>query len=369
MRISISEQLRPFSHLPGTSVILPGWGCQVEVFPCLIRFYDLKMAIPILIKELRLDLKGPIQQFTVCNDLEKGRITISGITADGWIRYHLISSQNHEGGIRLLAEKVPLGGFPIYQEQEQHLLHDKEWIDILGKNSFFEPYQTPPCDRLSLGNHKAQDWEFVKRRLNLTEILPFWHRLGQLIPPVTSQGVNERALLLLEACRRSFIEEKPEDAQQIWLNLFRGGFKSLLIPQIEDSDYQGLIPQQPLVSLNISPLILLVEGARLIRHLFFQQEKDKIAILPYLLPALPCGRLLDVSLEGGGSLSLEWTKKTIRCLILSSEHDQELSFKFRSHVRSYRLRQSTTDKGKRISCDQTSLFLKKNTRYFFDNFQ
>jgi hypothetical protein len=367
MQISIAERLKPFCHLPGTSTILPGWGYQIQVFPCFIRIYQLKKAVPVLVAELNLELRGPIQQFTICNDLEKGRVTVSGKTADGWMRYHLMSFRKQEG-IRLLLERTPLDGLSITQEKKRHLVREKEWLDVIGENASDELYQLPSCERLSLGNHKAQDWELIKRRLSLAEILPVWHRLGQLVPQVKTQGSLEGTLSLLEACRRSFTEDGPGNAQQHWLNVIQGGFSSLCVPRLEDNDYQGLILPKSLVSLDISPLVLLSEGAHLIRQLFVQQEKDTIAILPYLLPSLHCGRLLDVPLEGGGSLSFEWTKKTIRRLILYVEQDQELLLKFRSSIRSYRFRQHAGEKGERKNC-QSSLFLKKNCHYFFDNFK
>lgn len=367
MHISIAERLRPFSHLPGTSTILPGCGYQVQIFPCLIRLYHLKRALPLLVDELSLELKGPIEQFTICNDLEKGRVTVSGKTAEGWMRYHLISSQKDEG-IRLLVDRAPASGFPILREQGRQVLRDKEWLHLLGEVSAFEPYRVPPCDRLSLGNHKAQDWELIKRRLDLAEILPLWHRLGQLVPQMSASGSTDGTLALLESCRKSFTEEKPELAQDHWLNVIRGGFTSLLTPQLEDSDYQGLISALPLTSLEVSPLVLLTAGSSLIRRLFFQQQQNQLAILPYLLPSLPSGRLLNVALEGGGWISLEWTKKTIRHLILYSEQEQEIYLKFRSHVRTYRLRQRLQDKGERKDCS-SSLLLQKNCHYFFDNFK
>lgn len=366
MQISISERLRPFSHLPCTSTILPGCGYQVQIFPCLIRIYHLKKALPILVTELSLGFKGPVQKFTVCNDLEKGRISVWGTTAEGWMRYHIISSQKGEG-IRLYVDRAPLSGFPISDEQGHHTLLDKEWLNLLGNASSFEPYQVPTCDRLSLGNHKAQDWELINRRLSLDEIFPLWHRLGQLVPPMSAQGARDGTLSLLEVCRNSFAEGRPEAAQQHWLNLFRGGFAGLLTPQLQDSAYQGLIPPLQLETSELSPLVILTEGASLIRQLFIQQIKGQIEILPYLLPSLSSGRLIEIPLEEGGRMNIEWTKKTIRRVIVKVDQDQELTFNFRSHIRSYRLRQHVKDKGERKNA-QSSLLLKKNCHYFFDNF-
>lgn len=76
MHIEIAERLKPFSHFPGTSLILPGSAYQVQIFPCLIRIFHLRETFPVLITELTLNLQGPLQQFTVCNDLEKGRISV-----------------------------------------------------------------------------------------------------------------------------------------------------------------------------------------------------------------------------------------------------------------------------------------------------
>lgn len=367
MRISIAERLRPFCHLPGTSAILPGRGCQVQIFPCLIRIYDLKKSLPLLLTELNLNLKGPVEQFTICNDLERGCIAVSGKTADGWIRYHLVSAQGPQG-VRLFVERAPDEGLIIEEDGEKHLLRNKEWLDLLEIGVPFEPYQMPSCDRLSLGSNKAQDWELIKRRFNLTEILPLVHRLGQLIPPMTLTSPLQGTLHLLEDCRESFMTEKPEKGQERWVHFLLGCFNSLLVPQLKDDNYQGLVSLKPLVSLDVSPLVILSDGARLIRKLFFQQEKHLLFILPYLFPSLPAGRLLDVPLDGGGRISLEWTKKTIRRLILYAGQDQECAFKFRSDVRSYRIRQHIKDKGERKSV-HSSLLLTKNCHYLLDNFQ
>ena len=55
-------------------------------------------------------------------------------------------------------------------------------------------------------------------------------------------------------------------------------------------------------------------------------------------------------------------------MIVYAEEDQDLLFKFRSHIHNYRLRQNNKDKGERRN-SQPMLSLKKNCHYFFDNFQ
>ena len=368
MEITIAERLRPYSHLPGTSMLLPGSSYCVEVFPTLLRFFQLTNKEPILLGEFKFKLKGPVDQFTVFNDLEKGAIFVSGKIDEGWFRYHLISAIQGDA-VRLIVDKAPLDGVFIEINGLNRLLKSKEFLDFFKERVVFEPFIIPSCDRLSLGNHKGQDLEMIARRFDLTEILPLVHRLGQSVPVITPSplSLDGGTLSLLEACRNSFVNERPEKGEKRWINFLKGCFSRTLVPQLEDKYYQGLTSSSSIVSSHDSPLILLTEGARLIRQLFVQQHGSELAILPYLFPSLHCGRLINVSLNCGGKLSLEWTKKTIRRLILLSGKDQECEVKFRSDVRSFRLREVNQKKGERVET-KTPLFFKKNECYFFDNF-
>lgn len=366
MKISIAERLKPFSHAPGASTLLPGLGWPVQIFPCLIRIFRFQKILPLQLTELNLALKGPVEQFTVTNDLEKGRLTVSGMTREGWIRYQLIGSQDQKG-IRLLVDRAPTGGLHIQGENKLTVLQNHEWLDIFEHLSSFEPYLIPPCDRLSFGCNKAQEWEMIRRRESLDEIFPFWHRLGQVIPqnqpPVESSGT----LALLEECKRHFSYGRPEAAEQCWRNLFLCAFGGMFIPQLEDSRYQGIIEAKPFEERDDSPLLILSEGARMIRQLFIHQEEGSLSVLPFLLPCLPFGRLIDVPLAGGGSVSLEWSKKTIRRMMIHSDQENEIDLKFRSDISSFRLRQHPSDKGERRARFST-LSIKKNSHYVIDNF-
>lgn len=364
MQITIAERLCPFSHIPGTSTILPGSPYCVQIFPCLIRFTNLS-SLSDSIYELKLSLQGPLEQFTIFNDLEKGRITVSGKAADGWIRYHLITTFPHFG-IRLVIDKAPSKKLVIEWKQQSHLLSEKEDLYLVGDSSS-QNYQAPLCDRLSFGNHKRQDWEMIRRRFDLAEMLPIIHRLGQMIPDFPCPSFEEGTLKLLDDCRKSFLQERPEKGEQTWRRFFLGCFHQMLVPQLEDHQHLGIILDSLPISQRISPLVLLSEGAYLIRKLFIQEERNQLSILPYLLPSLHCGRLLNTPLKSGGWISLEWTKKTIRRLVIYSEKDQEFHLKFRSDVRSYRLRRYHQAKGERIDC-KTPLLFEKNSHYLFDNF-
>lgn len=367
MQITIAERLRPFSHLPGSITLLPGSSYQVQFFPCLIRVFDLNRIQPHLVCELKLRLKGPVDQFTLFNDLEKGCLAVSGKGCEGWLRYRLIGHSKGKG-VRFVLDKAPKGELAIEREGVLSLLKEKEQMDFLVFEEVFHPFQIPDCERLSLGNHKGQDWDLIRRRFDLTELFPLVHRLGQMFPFQQTVGESGGSLSLLEACRDSFIRERPENGEESWRRFLRGALHQFLVPQLLDSNYQGLVEEIPLSSEELSPIALISEASRLIRQMFIQEEKESLSILPYLLPSFHCGRLVNVSLAGGGKLSLEWTKKTIRRIILYAGLDKECVFAFRSSVRSYRLRTSESGSGVRVSCG-SSFSLKKHTLYLFDNFQ
>ncbi len=80
------------------------------------------------------------------------------------------------------------------------------------------------------------------------------------------------------------------------------------------NQYQGLMPLERSQG-NVSPLAFLTEGARLIRNHFIEEEPNGIKILPALPPECHAGRLINVAIKGV-NLDLEWSKKTIRRLIL-----------------------------------------------------
>lgn len=371
MNISVVERLRPFSHLPGTSTVLCGWGVVVEIFPSVLRFHSNDEGKSILLTELQLDTKGAVDSFTVFNDLEVGAIIVIGRTPNGWLRYRLTSSCDCRG-VRLYMEKAPSAGISLYEKGEKHLLVQNEWVDLLeqkGKESF-HPYSQGVFSRLSFGCHKTQDWELVSRRNVLSEILPFIHRLGSSISYLGFPSSQARAgtLSLLEDCRECFQEKRPERAEAVWLHFVRGCFRDLLVPQLEDSHHQGIIPfGHPSVSLPVSPLVLLTEASALISRFIIEQEENQIAILPFLPPSLHCGRFIDVLLSKWGKIHIEWTKKMIRRVILVAEETGELEINFR-HVRNFRLYQSTRDKGKKEQ-NPCVLSVKKGSCYFFDHFE
>jgi len=95
MKIKIAARYRPFSHLPGSSCLLPCTAIEVEAFPSLLRFWDLSGAERKSVGEYPLDVVGPVAQFTLQQDLEKGSVAIWGHAKNGY--YFLQLTATAEG--------------------------------------------------------------------------------------------------------------------------------------------------------------------------------------------------------------------------------------------------------------------------------
>ncbi len=229
MKIKIAERLRPYSHTPGVRLME-----DIQVFPTRLVCSG---------KETLFDVKGPVKNFMVELNLERGEIKI-----------------------------------------------------ISGKFRHSIPFVMHCKERLSLGNSKAQDWDLVKRRQDLTEILPIWLRLASLQPETPYKPT---AGTLIETCAHC---DKTE-VVPAFLNLFNAGFRGILSPRLFDDDYQGLAP----IAADLS---FFKESGRLIRALFLQETDDTISLLPKLPPEFHSGRFLTETID------IEWTKKLLRRAII-----------------------------------------------------
>lgn len=354
--IAIAERLRPFSHLPGTLCLLPGSHYAIQIYPCLLRIFKWDQPVPVMIKEIKLLIKGPVENFTVQCDLEKGCLRIWGKGTDGFFRYE-IKRAEAEDEIVLYFEK----GAPIIDEG--YLLEGQHSINLLDFNQKALDYLVKDLssfERLSLGNHKAQDWDLVRRRLDLTEIFPSLYRLAQWVPSIPDKGTT----IPLHEVEEYF--RKPELAAQAWKKIFLAVFQGILTPFWEDELHQGIIDPGILFPIT-SPLHLLKECLRLMRLHFFEQREDfHFYLLPVLPPEFHCGRFIGLQVAQRGTLDFEWTKKTIRRLVFHSEMEQDVIFHFKK-VESCRFKKGKGGKGIRINTGQP-LALEKNCYYFFDNF-
>ena len=276
--IKIAERLRPFSHQAGMRFVLPMSSIAVQVFPTRLSFSDLAGKNEPFHYDFAF--KGPLKEFTAQLDLEKGHLCVFGFTRAGYMRYFLKAEKD---GVVLDVDKPK-------SQQLRFPLH------MTGCRSETK-------ERLSLGEHKAQVWEDVKRRLDFKEIFPHWFALSQCVP---GGSISHP---LLEACRLMIANRERVKLLEAFESFFLAAFEGVLVPRLVDTEYQGILPQEEIKG---SPLPLLTEGGKLIRSLFFQEDQGVLSLLPCLPPEFHCGRMLGVKSSRGDSFDMEWTKKTLR---------------------------------------------------------
>jgi hypothetical protein len=316
MQVKIAGKLHPFSHAKEVTCLIPGSPHIVRIYPTLLRYQD---------KEIRLPIAGPVKNFTVVLDLERECIVVFGHAANGFKRY-CISYRSGEMVVDF--DKIP-------------------------------PVPVIKRERLSLGNHRLQDWARVIERHDFSEIFPAWLRLSELSPEV----VEKEAYLLKQ------IHEAKSDKNRIleaFSHLFHAHFTGILTPRLRDEEYQGLIPESENLPEGC-PLFILKQGAKLIRSLFIE-DAEKLALLPALPREFHAGRFIDIRLKSGDVLHMEWSAKQLRRVVWHPASDQVRALQLQSCLRSFRLRTCMKDKGVQVDAD-TSLHLKAGQVLYLDRFQ
>ncbi len=358
MRIAIAERLRPFSHIPGTLCLVPGSTFCLRLYPALLRLKDLAQSETAVLAEFPLNVEGPVKDFTVVQDLEKGIIFVWGHSIRGFYRYHCFY-QKEQNRVAIQVEKDLTDG--LFPSNLTSLTKGP----LVFSDSKEAPLE-PISERLSLGNHKAQDWEMIRKRCAMEEIFPLWLRLGQITPEVPFSEAKG-TLALLNECRQAMESFSREKVLAPFKKIFLAGLEGMGVPRLQDTQHQGFGLSAIPDNFGGSALPLLTEGALLIRRLFFQEKQNDLFILPKLPPEFHCGRYLGLKFKYG-TIDLEWSKKRIRRLILQGNGPAELNFQFHHSIKSYRLRRSSRDKGSRIKTG--SIFvLDAVSPFYLDNFE
>lgn len=352
MRIQIAERLRPFSHLPGTFFMLPGSALRLQIFPALIRVHDLSGNVPKQLGEIAIDVEGPVCDFTVEQDLEKSIIRVWGHTAKGYMRFVLMAIPGKPHHIGFKIEKQPEKSISFKSSQSGFLLEETNQS------------ATPQMEQLSLGNHKAQNWQAINARCDLTEIFPIWMRLGQLT--TVQPRIKSDKDSLFNVCKKAAEGNKKSEIISVFSSLYLAGFDFGFSPRLHDEGHHGY--PLPVIDSKESPLSLLTEGAELIRSLFIRSSQGKIEVLPCLPPDFHCGRIAHISCGTSGNCAIEWSKKLIRRMVFTAAEDGELQFVFQREVNRFRLRMSVKDIGKVIAWG-TPVEVAKGQCYLFDHFE
>lgn len=319
MDIKIAQRDRPFSHQPGTKVLLPGSGLILQVYPARLVIDTVGV--------FDWEIVGPVEEFTVLLDLERGCVVVWGRARNGFFRYRVHSCG---AGVACYAERLPEPGI--------HYKGIAEGLWLRGGYIYTHPqarelYLPPSSERLSFGCTKKPEWELIEQRNSLEEQFPLIVRLAQQQPtvPRAKGGIMH----IVEELQSALTQHDKIAFQHKFQTLLQIIYQGLLVPTQADVRYQGLA--LPAVEID-SPHSLIQESARLIRESLIHLQGNTLAILPLLPPQLHCGRYLNVRCGSLALVDLEWTKKFPRRLIITALTTTRIHLKFPRDVQSYRLR-------------------------------
>jgi hypothetical protein len=150
-----------------------------------------------------------------------------------------------------------------------------------------------------------------------------------------------------------------------YLKLFLTGFEGILSPRLSDTAHQGIVLEG---RFSESSLILLTEGAKYIRALFFKETAEHWDFLPCLSPEFHAGRFVQLSTKAGDKIDFEWSKKLLQKVIIHSESDREILICLPKPLKSCRLRTSLKEKGSRHSMEKP-IILRPSQKLFLDRFE
>ncbi|MEF9496542.1 MULTISPECIES: hypothetical protein [Chlamydia] len=329
--IKITQSFKPYTLIPGTFMPIPGSELYAQIFPTLWRVFS---ASHELLNEGYVDAQGPLKRFAVFQDLHRGGLTV----ASEQYKYYILPSGEKVDSLK--------GHLPCADSAEP---------------------------LLSLGVYKHADLHKIRYRRDLKEVLPLLLRLSSLTP-ASSRGEEYlkkgSGILFVDAYEKIQARKKMEIYSAL-SSLYLAGFSENLLPRVYDTEYQGILNELPEKTIRENiPFALLVYSMAMLRDLFIFRDREIVEILPSLPPEFPCGRFVNVYLQGIGKFSLEWSKKTIRRVCLYAQEATPLLLGFSPELSHCRLRQWEKKQLVNSSkiCLGESMEIKAGTTYLWDCF-
>jgi hypothetical protein len=303
---------------------------SVEAYPTLFRIVGFK--------EIRLHVQGPIQNFTCQLCLDRGKVALFGMSQEGFFRFELY---RHQQELVLSVVRAPEEGIRC-SGLETSLLkrHDRIRLALGPLPSLSHSHRQ--LEKLCCGIHKEANIDRMWRSFKLEEHLPFLYLLGQQIQVGSSKLPLSWVGSLEQEIRAHF--------QQGW------------VPRLEDSDHQGL--KTTFASMVKEPLELYYLVYRWVKDSLCRQDNDHLTILPN--PCSIVGRWTGYSVEGGGTLDLQWSRFRPRKMRLYFETSRELTLASPGITR-VQIRTLLHQKGRWHNLDTPILF-SPHTHYYLERF-
>ena len=101
MNIAVVDRLCAHSHRPGHEVLIPGTTWKVRAFPVLLEIFSCETKEHI---SCPLMIEGPIDPFTVEQDIDSSCVRVYGMSRHGYFRLKIVQE---ESALWLHVEKGP----------------------------------------------------------------------------------------------------------------------------------------------------------------------------------------------------------------------------------------------------------------------
>jgi len=378
-------KVRPFSHNPGSSCVIPSTTIAVEVFPTRICFYDLGTPSIVQVAEVSFVDLGPLEEFTVTCDLVQHSVLVSGFQNKRAFRYEIQQYESKE--IRISFHKLisiihkvdtKIGESSLWKFYDSQKKIIETTVPIVPKSYLIlKPHKEGLCfdhwpkkkpERLFLGNTKKQDFDLMTKRGDIQELLPFYYQMAQSVPKVLHLKEHTPESRSISALLEIAIREK-KGIEEMLLSFFKVGFTKLMIPTLFDTLFQGYPDVLTEHHSDFSPLILFEKLFSDVRKIFFQESTSELLILPSLPPSFHSGVLVDVVTEKGHVLSIEWSKKVIRRLCVQTHAKVHIPFVFQNSLASYRIQDLKSNQVLGRFQNKSKVTLEENGMYLFDRFE
>jgi hypothetical protein len=382
MKIQIANKFNPFSQSDKTSCLIPNTSIAINVFPTFWEIFDIDNLDPdkkICIKWL---LSGPIENFTTFLDLEKDRLVISGKDQnENFFRLFVYQefskivflckkTTKKEISYKIVSDKKETTSkekILKFKKDEKIILDiDGKFLDQSQSNGFIE--------KLSFGVYKKQDIDLINRRLDFEEILPFIFLLGQKVPKEKSISKSKtrkgnKDFPLLDNIETMIAKDDKNSLEKAFKIAYKQYFIGLFCPTLLDENHLGIIDacKKQKDTKELLTTFLVAYFYELIRKMLFVEiSKKEVSILPTLATFLHHGRLLNLN-SSVGNISIEWSKKLIKKVIIKSNVSRKIKMIFQKPIKQFRLRENSNSKGVIYSVGK-EISLKKDKTYFLDRF-
>lgn len=340
--MKIASRYRPYLHKPGGECLIPGTLILVRAFPTRLMIQEENGQT----YQFIWNLKGLIKDFTLMQDLENQSVYVSGFAEDRFFKYKIFI-EDQIVSLKLERSSKSLEAKFFSKEMEVSL--------SLNQNSIFKIFRTnhaldilKSVEKLSFGQHKAQDWELVAKRKNPQEYLPFWFSLGQLSPLRENHDVKPPMLGHLYAAKKALKSSEKEDFLQKLHEIFLCGFQGVMVPFEQEQGFSGLNLSSDEPSQK-KCYDILHYGYQLIKEMILSLDADKICLLKNLPSLFHSGRALNFCLSDS-LFDIEWSKKTLKKVHLTVFTQKTYFFSFQNSLKTFRLKEKSSKKGSIHSC-------------------